>query len=308
MSNSFFSTITQRGDGLCLYGLAPPKANTDPERLSAIAAQQAQRLSGLNLDGLVVYDIQDEAERTSEPRPFPFLPTLDPQAYASDHLQTLDIPKVVYRCVGQDTASSLGAWLQRLKPDRGAAVLVGSPTSGKAAGLSLGAAYELARTSAPDLTLGGVAIAERHVRRLDEHERLLTKIKRGCRFFVTQAVYDSSASKSLLSDYQRALEDKGIEPVPLILTFCPCASPRTLDFMKWLGISFPRWLENELRFTPDPLATSLRLCERVFEDVLDFARAKQIPVGINVESVSVKKAEIEASVELLQSLRTLMAK
>ncbi len=78
---------------------------------------------------------------------------------------------------------------------------------------------------------------------------------------------------------------------------------KTLSFMKWLGVAFPRWLENELQFAKDPLAKSLELCERIFLEVWDFARSKCIPLGINVESVSIRKTEIEASVELLQLLR-----
>jgi hypothetical protein len=76
--------------------------------------------------------------------------------------------------------------------------------------------------------------------------------------------------------------------------------------MKWLGISFPRWLENELRSASDPLGTSLELCERIFSEVWDYAKSKQLPVGINVESVSIRKAEIDASVELLGTLQGIM--
>ena len=92
-------------------------------------------------------------------------------------------------------------------------------------------------------------------------------------------------------------------PLPIILMFSPCGSEKTLAFMKWLGIAFPRWLENELRLAADPLAKSLELCERIFAEVWDYARDKDIPLGVNVESVSIRKTEIEASVELLQLLR-----
>ena len=73
--------------------------------------------------------------------------------------------------------------------------------------------------------------------------------------------------------------------------------------MKWLGIAFPRWLENDLRFANDPLEMSLRLCERIFEEIWDYAKTKGIPVGVNVESVSIRKDEIDASVELFRRLR-----
>ncbi|HEV3312911.1 MAG TPA: 5,10-methylenetetrahydrofolate reductase, partial [Chloroflexota bacterium] len=59
-------------------------------------AQQLVRLGSLPVDGLIVYDIQDEAERVSAPRPFPFLPTLNPEVYAHGFLGSLQVPKIVY--------------------------------------------------------------------------------------------------------------------------------------------------------------------------------------------------------------------
>ena len=155
-------------------------------------------------------------------------------------------------------------------------------------GLPLAEAYALAR-AASNLVLGGIAIAERHVAKEDEHHRMLAKQDHGCRFFITQSVYDAGSTKSLLSDYALSLRTSGRSPVPVVLTFSPCGSVRTLEFMKWLGISFPRWLENELRHSADTLERSVDLCERVFTDVQDYAREKRLPIGINVESVSIPK-------------------
>lgn len=172
--------------------------------------------------------------------------------------------------------------------------------------MSLTAAYALARQHAPRLLLGGISIAERHCKSGNEHERILAKTEMGCRFFVTQAVYDVTSTKSLLSDYAVAVREKGSAPVPIILTFSPCGSVQTLSFMKWLGIAFPRWLENELRFAEDPLVASLDLCERIFVEIWDYAREKRIPLGVNVESASIRKNEIDASVELFKRLRRRM--
>jgi len=257
-------------------------------------------------DGLIVYDIQDESERTAEPRPFPFLPTQDPDVYADVHLGAVDIPKIVYRAVTRSSREALVAWLDGIHAsgETRLSVLVGAASRQSAENrLKLADVYELARVHAPELVLGGIAIAERHSRLLDEHERILAKIDHGCRFIVTQAVYDVTSTKSLLSDHALALATRGAAPVPVVITFSPCGSEKTLAFMKWLGISFPRWLENELRHSPDPLARSVKLCEAVFSELLEFAREKRIPLGINVESVSIRKSEIEASVELFQTLR-----
>jgi hypothetical protein len=297
--------IAQRVDGICLYGIAPPKAATTPERLEEIAAMQTARIRALAPDGLIVYDLQDESERTRTPRPFPYLPTIDPEEYADRWLVNLDLPKIVYRSVGRFSHESLGKWAAA--PTRGPrlTVLVGAATSRTAErpAFRLDEAYAVLQARAHDVVLGGIAIAERHGVKGDEHVRLLSKVERGCRFFVTQAVYDVTSTKSLLSDYHYALRARDEKPVPIILTFSPCGSPKTLSLLRWLGVSVPRWLENELVHHGDILTRSVDLCDEICEEVIAFARAKDLPIGINVESVSIARAEIEASVELFRRLR-----
>lgn len=307
-SESLLVRITRRRPGICLYGFAPPKRATPRDQLVRIAERQAERLEALNVDGLVIYDIQDEADRTTEPRPFPFLPVVPPDEYAREFLGVLDLPKVVYHCVANDTREGFVAWLSRAQAATAIYVLVGAASRRVSHGMGLEEAYSLAREHAPDLTLGAIAIAERHERRQDEPERMLAKARAGCQFFVTQAVYDVTSTLSLLSDYAIALRSSGAAPNPVILTFAPCGSLRTLEFMKWLGIRFPRWLENELRVAGDPLQTSLDLCERIFLEVWDFAREKGIPLGVNVESVSIRNTEIEAAMHLIATLRKHMSR
>jgi hypothetical protein len=301
--NALFEKLDRGLGGIRLYGIAPPKLATDSEQMREIAAQQVARLRMLAPDGLVVYDIQDEPGRNGQARPFPFLPTVDPEAYAYDALAELDIPKIVYRCVGAQSREVFSGWIDTIRAaNRRVSVFVGAPRGrSHMPGLPLAEAYVLAR-AAPNLVIGGIAIAERHVTKEDEHQRILAKQDAGCRFFITQSVYDAASTKSLLSDYALSLQASGRRPAPLVLTFSPCGSVRTLEFMKWLGISFPRWLENELRHSADTLERSIDLCESVFTDVQHYAREKNVPIGINVESVSIRKAEVEASVELFQRL------
>jgi hypothetical protein len=295
--------IRARRDGLRLYGLTPPKRGQDPDKVRDIAERQVRRVAALAPDGLVLYDLQDEAGRTDAARPFPFLPTLDPLDYSRDFLAGLEIPRVLYKCVGNQSPAELVAWVDALEAGaRDALVLVGAPSSAGAGALKLGAAYELLGTRATPACVGGVAIAERHARKLDEDQRLVGKHAAGCRFFISQTVFDAGATKSLLSDYALAFARAELEPVPFILSFSPCGSLKTMEFMKWLGISFPRWLENDLRFAPDILRKSVDLALQIFSDVRAFAKEKKIPLGINVESVSIRKEEIEASGELFAAL------
>ena len=303
--STLFEKLDDGRDGIRLYGIAPPKLASTPERLRDIAAEQVDRLRLLAPDGLVVYDIQDEPGRDGQERPFPFLPTVDPEVYARDALAELAIPKIVYRCVAAPARGVFGLGRRRAVTGRPAHQRFRRAPRGRShhLGLPLAEAYALAR-AASNLVLGGIAIAERHVAKEDEHHRMLAKQDQGCRFFITQSVYDAGSTKSLLSDYALSLRTSGRSPIPVVLTFSPCGSVRTLEFMKWLGISFPRWLENELRHSADTLERLLDLCERVFTDVQDYAREKRLPIGINVESVSIPKSEIDASVELYQRLRS----
>jgi Methylenetetrahydrofolate reductase len=301
--------ITRRSSGICLYGLAPPKQATAPDKIAEIVAAQVDRIRALGPDGLIVYDIQDESDRNRAPRPFPFLPTLDPEAYAFEQLAALTIPKIVYRSVARSAAADFGGWCgaQAAAPGPRFSVLVGASTSrGERPALRLEEAYRIVAATAPQLTLGGIAIAERHAVKGDEHERMIDKAAAGCRFFVTQAVYDVSSTKSMLSDYHHALAARGLPPLPVILTFSPCGSPKTLELMRWLGISIPRWLENELIHDRDILERSVRLCTEICAEIVAFARDKRLPVGINVESIAIRRAEIDAATELFQRLRGLL--
>lgn len=312
--------IRTRRHGMRFYGLTPPKRGQDPVKVREIAERQIRRIADLAPDGLVLYDLQDEAGRTGVERPFPFLPTLEPVDYAREYLAALPIPKVFYKCVANMGREDFLAWLGGCSPGRDAFVMVGAPSgksiqgagmglgqSGASAegangfgtpGLTLTEAYSILRQNPEPACFGGVTIAERHGRKGDEDVRLLAKHEGGCRFFISQTVYDAGATKSLLSDYALRWAKAGLDPAPFILSFSPCGSLKTMEFMKWLGISFPRWLENELRHSPDILGKSVDLAQQVFADVLGFAEQKGIPIGVNVESVSIRKDEIEASCEL----------
>ena len=70
--------------------------------------------------------------------------------------------------------------------------------------------------------------------------------------------------------------------------------------MKWLGISIPRWLENELIHSQDILSQSVDFSEQSFRELQTFAAEKNIPIGCNIESVAIRKVEVEASIELLR--------
>ena len=72
--------------------------------------------------------------------------------------------------------------------------------------------------------------------------------------------------------------------------------------MKWLGISVPKWLENDLVHSRDILQKSVDFCEQSWLELKRFADEKGIPVGCNIESVAIRKVEVDASIELLRRI------
>ncbi|HST47702.1 methylenetetrahydrofolate reductase [Jatrophihabitans sp.] len=293
-----------RGTGeFLLFSLTPPRAATAPERVPQIADATMARLRPLDLDGLILYDIDDEASRNPAERPFPFSPTLDPADYLA-HFASWPTPVILYRAVGKYPPSDLRTWLASQDPARVMSVLVGASSSKAQGRTSLAQAHALRREANPELSVGGVAIPERHSRREDEHLRLLAKQDEGCRFFVTQVIYDVNAAKNLVSDYHYECAARGRKPAPIVFTFSVCGSMRTLDFLRWLGVDVPRWIENDLRHAADTLEASFQLAITTATELMTYCRTLGVPFGINVESVSIRREEIEASVRLAQQLRT----
>lgn len=166
--------------------------------------------------------------------------------------------------------------------------------------LSINDAYKLKAETNSELLLGGVTIPERHQAKGDEHIRVFNKIAQGCSFFVSQGVYDVNASKNFLSEYYYYGQEHNIPLVPILFTLTPCGSLKTLEFMKWLGISIPKWLENELVHSNDILQKSVDFSEQSWLELKSFADEKGIPVGCNIESVAIRKVEVDASIELLR--------
>ncbi|WP_370617378.1 methylenetetrahydrofolate reductase [Mumia qirimensis] len=294
--------LRERQGGFVLFALTPPRLKTAPERVAEIAETTMERLRPLGLDGLILYDIDDESSRNPSERPFPFTPTLDPAEYLAEYLAAWQTPVVVYRAVGKYGPDDLGLWLSSQDAARVMTVLVGAPSAGAAPTISLSQAQDLRRGVNPDLLLGGVAIPERHSRRSDEHLRLIAKQEAGCRFFVTQVVYGVNAAKNLVSDYTYQCAASGIDPVPIVFTFSVCGSMKTLEFLRWLGVDVPRWIENDLRHAGDTLGTSLEQAYSAAVELASYCRRLGVPFGINVESVSIRRVEIEASVELARRL------
>ena len=193
--------IKNKQTGIVLYGMVPPKKGNDAEKIAAIAGRQVERLKDLPIDGLVLYDLQDEKARIAQERPFPFIETLDPFEYSRDYLAEITVPKIIYRAVGKYSKPELADFLGESQPQNNLTVFVGAASREQKVSMTVNEAYTLRAGLANPPALGGVTIPERHQSKGNEHKRVFEKIAKGCSFFISQGVYDVNASKNFLSDY-----------------------------------------------------------------------------------------------------------
>jgi hypothetical protein len=291
------------GQTVLLYGTTPPRLGTAAQNVAAAADKLAARLAGLPLDGVVIYDIQDETRRSSEPRPFPFVATIDPREYA----RFFSLPAIVYKALGRIDEAQWRVWLEQTKNKNISFLsIVGRPASAVTYPLPLSRAIRIAAETR-DFVVGGVVIAERHDEHRSEAARLLAKGFEGCGYFISQTVYHAPPTQRLLADYLRDCRGAGTEPRRVILTFAPCGREKTLAFIRWLGVNVSAQTERAILGAASPLAKSIEICRDNLRRILDGAYASHIPLGVNVESVSINREEIDASIDLFHALQEVLS-
>lgn len=73
--------------------------------------------------------------------------------------------------------------------------------------------------------------------------------------------------------------------------------------LRWLGVDVPRWIQNELRHADDTLDASFEQALATALELIAYCRRLGVPFGLNVESVSIRRTEIESSVNLAARLQ-----
>lgn len=294
--------------GVYFIGTTPPKSDTPIEQVDNIASKLLERVSDIDFDGLIVYDIQDEDSRTNKPRPFPFKTTHDPRHYSALLNQKSARPVITYKSVVQSSADDFNHWANEAWQEYGIRdiVLVGSPSKNNKISLSLADAYKTLVNNNNDFFIGGVTIAERHAKKGNEHERLIEKHQQGCNFFISQAIYNPQATIDMLTRYAIECKKLNIKPQRFILTFSPCGSDKTLEFIEWLGVSVPEATSLRILNADKPLYESIRICTNSLQQILDAVLPYNLPLGLNIESLTNRKEEIDGSILLYKLLRSTM--
>jgi hypothetical protein len=300
--------LADPGAPVFLYGTTPPRTGAQRQQVEDAAEKLAARLRGLPVDGIVVYDIQDESGRSSQPRPFPFTGTVDPRQYSTLLRERTGLAPITYKALGNVAEAAWRAWLaESAQADLRLVSVVGRPTSGIKYPLALSRAVRIAAEHPARFTVGGVVIAERHDDERSEAARLLAKAVEGCSYFISQAVYHAPPTQRLLRDYLRDCRGAGVPPRRMVLTFAPCGREKTMAFLRWLGVNVAPETERAILGAASPLAKSIEICRDNLRRILELPYARDIPLGVNVESVSINRDEIDASVELVHALREVLA-
>ncbi|ACT92819.1 methylenetetrahydrofolate reductase [Dyadobacter fermentans] len=302
----FLQKIKSRESGVVLYGITPPKADTTADRVAEIAHKTIERLSSLDIDALVVYDVQDESARTKEERPFPFLNALDPLVFASEFLGALNVPKIIYRPAGKFSPDELSDWLEQLHDQSFYPVFVGVPAPDFPVKTSLPEAYQIWRKHEATSAIGAVTIPERHKVLQDEDVRILDKMECGVSYFISQCVFDLEYARQVIEDLAQRCERQQVSPPTIIFTLTACGSEKTLQFMEWLGIHVPDALKDDFRKSEDILDKSVNVCLDIASALTSLCIERAIPFGFNIESVAIRKAEIEASVYMARQISEML--
>jgi Methylenetetrahydrofolate reductase len=313
-----------------LLGEVPPQLGTSPAKCLEICTKFSNRSRVLATDGFIVYDIQDEPGRSDQPRPFPFRKLMDSSPYAALLARTSGKEALVYKCVAD---ASFDDWLKACNEDHGhsAINLVGRATSkddDKYQGPTIAEAMAKVSKLRSDadgaagggstntaLRFGCVCIAERHTleaaksRGKDyptEHLNMMRKQKAGADWFVSQAVYDVEPTIRLLKDYASLCRQLGEQTRKVVLTFAPVSRPKTMNFIKWLGVKVPSDVEESILQAERPADKSIEvLCDHLTK-ILQECSGLGVPLGISCESVSIFKVEIDAVHELFRRLQRIL--
>mmetsp|Transcript_26250 Transcript_26250/g.43518 ORF Transcript_26250/g.43518 Transcript_26250/m.43518 type:complete len:438 (+) Transcript_26250:175-1488(+) len=324
-SDSKSKTFTQRGwdpawlakaladptRPVFLAGCVPPREGTAEVQSMEICQKFCDRARCLATDGFTIYDIQDEASRTAETRPFPFRRTLPPEEFAGLFPLLSGKGTVVYKSVGEEDSEGFQSWLSRSMGVHGCSAfnIVGAASSSAEVKLKVPDAASLMIKA--NASFGCVCIAERHLTRRSEHLNMLRKQQMGAAWFISQAVYDADATVQLLQDYGELCRSRGMQPAKVVLTFAPCGRPKTMQFIKWLGIAMPADVEHRVEaaaVTSKQAAVneSIKICSEALSTILERSSGTGVPLGINVESVSGFREEIDGVFELFRQLQHLM--
>ncbi len=159
----FLQESKNRESGILVYGITPPKKITPSEKIEESAKRTIERVKSLPIDALIVYDVQNESTRTKENRPFSLQASIDPLTFVNEHLNELEVEKIIYRPAGIYSEAELIQWFKNLHEQKAHPVLAGIPSSDHVPKSTLTQAYALWSKYKETSVVFAISIPERHI-------------------------------------------------------------------------------------------------------------------------------------------------
>jgi 5,10-methylenetetrahydrofolate reductase len=200
----------------------------------------------------------------------------------------------------------LAEWLDELVKMNFFPIFVGVPAPDYKPKTSLKDAYGLWSKNEAASVIGAITIPERHAVLRDEEVRMLDKMSSGVSYFISQCIFNVEYAKMVISDLTAACTAQNIALPTIIFTLTTCGSAKVLDFMEWLGIHVPNEMKEDFLASENILARSTEVCLNIARELTDFCMANSVPFGFNIESVAIRKDEIEASIFILNEVSSML--
>lgn len=311
---SFGARLRAWEEPLVMYEVVPPDKSAPRETVGDQAAYLSRLLADHDIDAINVPEIRNE-ERDGD-QVAGLLEKYDPRQFGRTVSDVVNggVDLVVNHVVVYEPPVEQRAWFEATFDQFGIdnVVLVGGESSDvDYPGPNVGEATELAKEVGRDIDtdpcLGAITIPNRRREDFDEPERMLAKQGHGVEYFTSQVIYEPSATRALLADYDAACSDAGVDPAPIFLSFAPITGRKDIKFLEWLGVEIPPDVEEwVLAPRANPTHRSVRAAEHVLYDLLNFVDRQDldVPLGLNVEHIM--RYNFEASELLLDRLTSLL--
>lgn len=299
-----FAQKVRKREKTILYEFLPPTKNLSERNLASSIQIFSSLLSEYTINAINIPEVYEETR--SGKRNVPILAKLKPRVVSSYIQKYVDCEVVINRPVVHLPWEKQQRWFLETYHKYGIRniVLVGGESSNISyPGFSVIKTARMISSqlhkSFPDIFLGGIIIPTR----VSEAKRVFAKASAGIEFFTTQVLYSADELKQLLKQYWNLCLENNVPPKTIFLSFAPVVTPKDIDFLIWLGVEMSKktidrlktgWLGMGFR--------SISVCERILEDILQFAGKNHIdvPLGLNVEHIS--RHNFELSFLLLEKL------
>jgi 5,10-methylenetetrahydrofolate reductase len=309
ITNRSFAEKVRNGKKTILYELLPPPKQLSRQDIHRSLSLFADMVNNFSIDAINIPEVREETRSGS--RPDAAILKLEPRTVCAYLQKYTNAEFVINRPIVYDAWSKQKKWLNEIYHTHGLhnIILVGGESSKTTyPGLSVNEAAKKIGEEAekyPDIVLGGITIPTRR----QESKRVLQKGLNGVTFFTSQILYESQSVKKFLRDYWRLCQKTETKPKMIFLSFAPITTTADLNLLQWLGVAVPKRTHKEL--TTGWLGMgwrSLKVCQNVLEDILEFVDRERIrvPLGLNIEHLN--RHNLEASFTLLERLTTVYAK